>query len=1218
MARVLRVQSRDGRGVQFLPEGVYVFGASEECDVVVVGEGVGDRHVRIWVGADGGELEDLGTKNVTLLNGVVVQGRVPVTGPVTLLLGSVLLELEVGEADKTAEGQREGDGKGSARVDFSYELKRRMARGGMAGVFLGQDPILGREVALKMSLGQTPKEREEVLGEAQILARLEHPNIVPVYAMGRNGGGEPFYSMKLVNGRSLRDVIDGLLAGDPEVVATFTRKRLLTIFRKACDGIAFAHARGILHRDLKPENLMLGEYGEVLVMDWGLAQVMNPKANGEGSTLFLESEEVGAEAAGKWVEGSPQYMSPEQVRGEVLDERSDVYALGGILFAILMLRAPVAGKSVLDVLAKVSRGELRPMKTVDDVESGLSGGTKRAVPSALRAVVMKAMALDRKDRYRSVLELAGDVEAYENGFATDAEHAGVMRQLVLWVRRNKAVAALVGVMCAGGVGFALELMASQRAAMESARLALEQRWIAEEQRGLAEANERRAALNEKVALQEKETVRRAGAKAQLAVAEAAFRQRNGEATRDALLQVPEDLRDDVWDYLTRSLDTSEVTVEAKGGSPFGAIVPHPRGGGVCFTVQQDGWVRRVDVHSGEVTDLFQVEAGEKDGRFYVDKWTMAVNADASQIAVARVPRETGIQNGGVHLGVYRLSDGEKVVQMVLDENESLDRGLRLYNVVFSRDGALLFGGLPREGKMWNVQTGELLWRTGLQTGSVKGGQGAQDVFSPDGSRVMIPNAGVMEERDAWSGSLLRTIGKRREMNVWYRTVPDWSAYFSLQNGVLARCDGNDGTALWQQPFIGGAAASPGGISIGAGYLPKGDLLVTASGLDDKEWGVISVLDGKSGTILRSELCFGAGVRFSGGMRLAVNPKSNEVLMLLGRSLKVWKFEAPKAIRTIRAVKVAPNINAIGFLGDSRWLLRNAHDDGGQKLEVLDLQSHRDDNSPAFTYRSEAVSSISQVTASQDGKLIAVGSSRQVQRGRGLNIEILRNEDGKLQVERTFVVGIVPSRLCLSPQGRKLWMGYAVCDLQTGKLASLDSTRTSPNRTNSNGHGWIGEDRFAELVSIKKPVGMVESEVFRLGIALWNVDTQKMEVFAHSPAANCMGVSPDGTRIAEGGSDFRIRIRDARTLEVDREFRVHDAEVVGALWHPKLPLLVTMGADHTVKVWDSNTFQLVETIRTGAAVPIQLCLSPDGVSLAVHYSDLNVDFWEPASFSGKLK
>ncbi|MEI6715114.1 MAG: protein kinase [Verrucomicrobiota bacterium] len=1218
MARVLRVRAGDGRWAQFLPEGVFVLGASEECDFVVLGEGVGERHVRLWVGADGVELEDLGTKKVTLLNGVVVQGRMRVDGPVTLLLGSVLLELEVVEEGGFVGLRGAHDEKGKARVDFSYDLKRRLAKGGMAGVFLGEDPVLGRDVAVKMSLASTPKERNEVLSEAQLLARLEHPNIVPVYAMGRDGGGEPFYSMKLVHGRSLSDVLDGLLAGDPEVVATFSRKRLLTIFRKACDGIAFAHAKGVLHRDLKPENLMLGEYGEVLVMDWGLAQMLDPKGNEGGGTLVLESEDAGGGAGGKWVEGSPQYMSPEQVAGEVLDERSDVYALGGILFAILMLRAPVAGKSVVDVLAKVRRGELRPMKTVDDVESAQLGGAKRAVPLALRAVVMKAMALDRKHRYRSVLELAVDVEAYENGFATDAEHAGVVRQLVLWVRRNKAIAAMLGVMCAGGIGFALELMASQKAAMESARLALEQRWIAEEQRGLAESNERRAALNAKVALKEKETVRRAGAKAQLAVAEAAFRQRNGEATRDALLHVPEDLRDDVWDYLTRSLDTSEVTVEAKGGIPFGASVPHPKETGVYFTVQQDGWVRSVDVRSGEVTDLFQVDAGEKDGRFYVDKWTIAVNADASQIAIARVPRETGIRNGGVNLGVYRVSDGEKVVQIVLDENDSLDKSLQLWNVAFSRDGSLLFGGLPREGKMWNAQTGELLWRTGLQTGSVKGGQGTQDVFSPDGRRVMIPNAGVMEERDAWSGSLLRTIGKKREMNVWYRAVPDWSSYFSLQNEVLSRCDGSDGATLWQQPFTGGDGASPGGISIGAGYLPKGDLLVAASGLDDKEWAVISVLDGKTGAILRSELCFGAGGRFSGGMRLVVNPRSNEVVMLLGRSLKIWKFEAPKPIRTIRAAKFAPNINAVGFLGDSRWMFRSVYEDDGPKLELLDLQNHRADFSPTFTYHSQAISAVSQVTSSQDGKFIALGGPRQLQRGRSLNIELLRNEDGKLQVEKTFAVGVIPSRMCLSPQAKKLWLGYAFCDLQTGKLVSLDSLRTSPNRTNSNGHAWVGEDRFAELVSIKNPVGTIESEVFRLGIALWNVDTQKMEVFSQSPAANCIGVSPDGNRIAEGGSDFRIRIRDARTLEVDREFRVHDAEVVGALWHPRLPLLVTMGADHTVKVWDSNTFQLVETIRTGAALPIQLCLSSDGVAFAVRYSNSAVDVWEPASFSGKLK
>ncbi len=376
---------------------------------------------------------------------------------------------------------------------IAYRPGREIARGGMGAVLDTQDEKFQRAVAMKVMLRNSNEEgRRRFLQEARVLGQLAHPNIVPVHDLGVDAQGRLFYTMKLVKGVTLRAVLDGLRAGDKEAVAKYPLGQLLTIFQKVCDAMAFAHARGVIHRDLKPDNIMVGEFGEVLVMDWGLAKIL-PDSTASTALLAAESSTLAAPArcpapiaspvaedvtlvplvasdAGTAtlegsVMGTPHFMAPEQARGAIneLDARTDIFALGGVLYMILTLEKQADGKDVKEVLANVIAGRIKaPKERASGPLPHCPGGR---VPEALSAVAMKALQVDPARRYRSVAYLQADLAAYQNGFATSAEDAGVFKQLQLFILRHKIIAASTALAVLLTAGFLAKVMASERRAM---------------------------------------------------------------------------------------------------------------------------------------------------------------------------------------------------------------------------------------------------------------------------------------------------------------------------------------------------------------------------------------------------------------------------------------------------------------------------------------------------------------------------------------------------------------------------------------------------------------------------------------------------------------------------------------------------------------------------------------------------------------------------------
>jgi WD40 repeat protein/serine/threonine protein kinase len=1066
-----------------------------------------------------------------------------------------------------------------------YELRALLAVGGVGEIWLARDLALDRDVALKVLRPEREADRAlaaRFLREARITARLQHPGIVPVYEMvsrlAEPGGEEqpPFYTMRLVPGHTLAEAVQAFHARRrPRAAAPLDLNALLTAFVSVCQTVAYAHSRGVIHRDLKPSNIALGDFGEVVVLDWGLAHV-GPSGELDSVARREEDESSSLEATPTAalgairhqtpgrprqsdtlvgdVLGTPAYMAPEQASGrpEAIDARTDVYGLGAILYEILTGRPPYQGHDAKDILRQVRESNITPPRAF-----------WRGAPAALEAVCLKAVARDPGRRYASAAEVAREVQHWLADEPVAAYPEPAVARLRRWCRRHQslvsgAAALLLATLLVGGV--ALNLVRQEQA------LTAETRAQAAITQGQLNARSQRV-LHQQLYFH------------RIALAERTLAANNPSRAFQLLEECPIPVRAWEWHCLKRMCHAGVTDLRGHTGT-VAAVAFSPDGRWLA-SASFDGSARLWGVAEGRPgawgRSAPNASVRPLQGHDNV-VYHLAFSPDSRRLATAswdRTARIWDVRTGacvcvlrGHSEAVNRVAfrpDGKELVTL------SNDRTLRFWDaesgrllrtlsaelaprwavnhLAYSPDGQLLaLVGPDSNVRLWDAVT--------CREVSVLEGHGAVTravAFSRDG-RLLASGDGEVSRSDPGEIRIWRVPDGRPLWILRGHTDAIYSVAFSPDGHRLVSASADQTVKLWDLATGQEALTLHGHTDQvrSAEFSPDGLRLATAGAdkvirlWDGTPWSEASptrelrTLPGPTARL------FGAAVRPDGRRWAAVGEYmirtwEGDPGVLAGNAADARTYELPHL--DFFALAFRPNSGQLATAGsDGSVLLLDA---AGRVERTLPSRPSRHGDG-------HAGGPIKGLAFTPDGRRLASASWDRTVRvwdvDEGRTVLVLRDH-----TEPVLAVAV-------SPDGS--WVASASAD-RTVKV--WDANTGAVVRTLTGHTGGVQAVQFSPQGDLLASAGRDKS------IRLWKVPTwQEMSILhGHTAPVRALAFSPGGGRLASGSDDWTIRVWRPETGEELATLRGHTGRISGVAFTPDRSAIISASYDGTVKVWDGH-------------------------------------------------
>ena len=1071
------------------------------------------------------------------------------------------------------------DGPEATALGTRLRILRPHAKGGLGQVSVALDEELHREVALKEIQSQhadNTDSRSRFVLEAEITGRLEHPGIVPVYGLGHYADGRPFYAMRFIQGDSLKAAIElfhhctnkkpTTATADDQAERNVQFRQLMRRFVDVCNTMAYAHSRGILHRDLKPGNIMVGKYGETLVVDWGLAKSLGhgdrSVTDGEKETTLLPASSGSSETLPGLAIGTPGYMSPEQAAGKLdqLGPTCDVYSLGATLYHILTGQAPFVGRDVPEILEKVQKGEFPKPSQIQP-----------ETPRALEAICLRAMALKPEDRYPSPKLLADEIEHWLADEPVRALHEGIFARSGRWIRKHRAWA------LSGTVALALVAIVSSTSAFwingqnevitqkerTANRLAIEKTKLAADKTQLAALEKSARAKADKNATaadrQTKLAMRHLYVSHMNLVQAAWERARVSQCLQ--LLDLyrpragqdpdPNDPRGFEWYYWDRLCHSELVTL--RGHTSGVKNVTYSPDGSRLASASYDQTVKVWDAASGQ--ELFTLKGCENAN-------CVVFSPDGKWLASA---------GGGQSLfhnswsGVVKIWDAA-IGQEMLTLKGHTDG---VNSVAFSPDGKQLVStGRDQTVKLWDAISGQEVRTLDGHSNGVSG-----VAFSPDGKHVVAgSNDNTVKIWDAASGQIVSTLeghvslvrcvtfspdGRRLASASDDQTVKVWDATSGQETLTLQRHNGS----VWCVRFSA-----------------DGKWLASASG--DRTVKVWDATNGQEKFTLIGHT--------SSVSCVAISPDGTKLASAsFDETVKIWDAIRGQEMLTLKG-PVSPS-KSVAFSPNGKWLASASWD---QSVMIWDTKS----GEVAFTLKAHT-GNVNSVAFSPDGRWLASAGGQSAKPG---EVKLWDLTSGEVKLTLNGHSGAINS-VVFSPDGK--WLASA--GGKEGKIGEVKLWNATSGQELHTFQGHTGEVHSVAF-SIDGRLLATGSAYPDNTVKVWNAASAR-EMFTlkgHTSSVGSVAFSPDGNQLVSAGYDNTVKIwdyasgRELITLE-------SSSKVSSAAYCPDGKRIAATNMDGTIKLWDIMSGQETLTLNGGGSV----AFSADGNQLAAKSDVYMVKLWD---------